>query len=398
MRQITPFIGQHLIKVLTGQRRAGQSYILYELMDTIRRRNPDANIVYINMEFSEFQTIEDQKELYARVNERLTTADNYVFIDEIQEVNGFERTLQALFAEERCDLYVTGSNSHLLSGDLSTYLAGRCIQFQVHPLSYREFLDFNHWDNTTERLRLYLERGGMPYLPALSTLPNSGLLAEQYLRNLHEAILLRDVVARANIRNVRFLENLSTYLSDNTGNIFSATNISKYLKNQRQNIPVPTVISYLSALEQAMLVHSVPRAEVNGLKIFEIGEKYYFEDLGLRNILARARFPAGIEKLVENAVYLHLIQQQWTVYIGKVDVREVDFAAVKGGCKIYLQAAYRLDSTETREREFGSLLAITDAFPRMVVSLDEDTPAVTPEGIRCMHLKDFLTDGMDKVI
>jgi predicted AAA+ superfamily ATPase len=312
-----------------------------------------------------------------------------VFIDEIQEIPAFEDAVKSLFAKDHCDIYCTGSNAHLLSGELATHLAGRYIQFHIHPLGYTEFLTFHRLENTAEALRKYLKIGGMPYL---ASLPEGEHLAFEYLRNVYESILLRDVAAREKIRNIRFLENLAGYLADNTGNLFSANNISKYLKSQGIAIPVQTVISYLAALEKAFLVHRVSRADVKGLAVFEIGEKYYFEDPGLRNILTENReFPGDIGKLIENAVFLFLIQRGFTVYVGKTGDGEIDFAAEKQGERLYVQAAYRIGDSDTARREFGNLEGIADSFPKYVVTMDEDMPKVTPQGIICMQVKDFLT-------
>jgi predicted AAA+ superfamily ATPase len=387
--KIRPFIGSHIIKVLTGQRRAGKSYVLYQLMDEIRKSHARANIIYINTEFAEFRQIKTDADLYDFVSSRLTAGQkNFVFIDEIQEIADFEQAVRSLYAEEKCDIYFTGSNAHLLSGDLATYLAGRYIQFQIHPLGYQEFLTFYDLKNTAETLHKYLRIGGMPYLASLPT--NNEHLAQEYLKNVYESILLRDVVIRENIRNVRFLENLASYLADNTGSLVSANNISKYLKNQKIRIPVQTVISYLSALEKSFFMRKVSRAEVAGLKIFEIGEKYYFEDIGLRNMLAQNPPALDLAKLIENAVYLFLIQKGFTVYVGKDGDKEIDFIALKDGTKIYVQTALRISDEATKEREFGNLENINDNFPKYVVTLEDDLNVVSPRGIICMGLKEFL--------
>ncbi|MDR3201277.1 MAG: ATP-binding protein [Spirochaetales bacterium] len=389
-KKLRPFIGSHIIKVLVGQRRAGKSFILYQLIDEVLKTDPKANIIYINTELAEFKHIKTDKDLYdcvaAQLKKRRT--GNYAFIDEIQEVAFFEQAVKSLFAEGRCDIYCTGSNAHLLSGDLATYLAGRYIQFQIHPLGYREFLKFYHQKNSADALVKYLRRGGMPYL---ASLPMDEHLASEYLRNVYESILLRDVVARENIRNIRFLENLVAYLADNTGNLFSANNISKYLKSQYIKIPVQTVITYLAALEKSFFVTRVPRADVKGLKKFEIGEKYYFEDLGLRNILVKnTDFPDDRGKLCENAVYLFLAQRGYSVYVGKSGETEIDFIAEKESGRLYVQAVWKIDSKETYQREFGNLERIPDSFPKYVVSMDDEMPAVNFKGIRWLHLKDFL--------
>jgi predicted AAA+ superfamily ATPase len=395
VRRIRPYIGSHVIKILTGQRRAGKSFMLYQLIDELRREQPRANIVYINTELAEFRTLHDDAGLYAYIDSRIGgPGPHYVFIDEIQEIKRFELALRSLFAEGRCDLYCTGSNAHLLSGELATHLAGRYVQFTIHPLSYAEFLEFYHCDNTPEALGKYLRIGGMPYLAALENSSRAGTeqqeaLAAEYLRNLYESILLRDVIARENIRNVWFLENLAVYLADNTGSLFSARNISGGLKNQKLNIPVQTVISYLEALEKSMLIHRIRRADVRGLKVFEIGEKYYFEDIGLRNVLVRnPRLDTA--KLVEQAVCLFLLQRGFTVYTGKLDDNEIDFVALRQAEKLYVQAAYRIGDEAVYQREFGNLERIPDQHPKYVVTLDEDMPPVNGRGIRWMRLKDFL--------
>jgi predicted AAA+ superfamily ATPase len=224
---------------------------------------------------------------------------------------------------------------------------------------------------------------------AFSGLPRDDRIAFEYLKNVYESILLRDVMVRENIRNVRFMENLAAYLADNTGSLLSANNISKYLKSQRINIPVQTVINYLGALERSFLVHRVPRKDLRGLKIFEIGEKYYFEDLGLRNILARNPLPIDIAKLIENAVYLFLIQRGFTVHVGNSGGVEIDFAAEKQEGRIYVQCCYRLSDTAV-EREFGNLQAIGDNYPKYVVTLDEDLAPANYQGIQIVALGDFL--------
>jgi predicted AAA+ superfamily ATPase len=387
--RIKPYIGSHIIKILSGQRRVGKSYILHQLAGEIRQRDSGANIIYINMELAEFRHLKTGDDLYAFITSKLDTASNYLFIDEVQEIASFETALQSLFAEGRCDIYCTGSNAHLLSGDLATYLAGRYIQFQIHPLSYAEFLEFYHRGKSRESLRDYLEIGGMPYLSSIVKDKRLQGLAVEYLKNVYESILLRDVMVRENIRNVRFMENLAAYLADNTGSLLSANNISKYLKSQRINIPVQTVINYLGALERSFLVHRVPRKDVRGLKIFEIGEKYYFEDLGLRNILASNPLPLDIAKLIENAIYLFLIQQGFTVYVGNSGGAEIDFVAEKQDGRIYVQCCYRLSETAL-EREFGNIQTIEDNYPKYVVTMEDDPSPANYQGIQIVTLGDFL--------
>ena len=389
-QRIVPFINKQVIKILTGQRRVGKSYVLLQLMDHIRNTDPDANILYINMELDEFVSIKTHTDLNAYLKDKfINDKNNYFFIDEVQEISSFEKSLRSLLAKNICDIYCTGSNANMLSGELATHLSGRYIAFHIHSLSYQEFLEFHQLDNKFESVLQYLRYGGMPFLP------NIGLQDElpfEYLRNVYSTILLKDVVARENIRNVSFLENLVIYLANNTGSLFSANNISKYLKSQRVEMSPQLTINYLKALSNAYIVHKVTRAEIGGLKIFEIGEKYYFEDIGLRNAVVGFNQRADIHKLLENAVYLRLVQQDYKVFVGKMGEKEIDFAGDKNGSRLYVQACLTLDNDETTaKREFGNLLQIEDNYPKYVVTLNDISTGVSKNGIIHMNLIDFLT-------
>jgi len=386
--RIKPFIGKQIIKVLTGQRRVGKSYILLQLIDEIRLMHPDANIIYINIELHEFEIIRTHSALYQYVNDKLVEGvPNFLLIDEVQEIKSFELCLRSLLAESKCDIFCTGSNAHMLSGELATALSGRYIQFPIYSLSYSEFLEFHKLPNANESLTLYLKLGGMPYL--IHTGLESDVVME-YLRNVNSTILLKDVVSRENIRNVSFLENLTAFLADNTGNVLSALNISKYLKSQQQLVPTQTILNYLRALTNAFYIHKVQRAEVKGLKIFEIGDKYFFEDLGLRNAIRHFDYRNDVNKLMENVVYLQLKRKGYTVFVGQLGQREIDFMAEKDGERIYVQVAYMLIDQATIQREFGNLMSIDDQYPKYVVTLDEITAGSDYKGIRQIHLRDFL--------
>lgn len=386
--RIKPFIGKQLIKVLTGQRRVGKTYILIQLMDVIRQMDAQAHIIHIDKELLSFVDIKDSVALYNHVCSQLSTnGTNYLFIDEIQEITDFQLCLRSLLNEEKCDIYCTGSNAKILSGELATHLGGRYIEIPIHTLSYREFMNFNRLSNSDETLNYYLTLGGMPYIHNLSLEKN---VIYEYLRNVYSTILLKDVVTRESIRNVSFLESLVAYLIDNTGSLFSAQNISKYLKSQHINIPTQTVLNYLKALCNSFFIHKVQRAEVNGLKIFEIGEKYYFEDLGLRNSVRRFDFRQDVNKLMENAVYMDLIRNGYSVYIGKNDTKEIDFIAEKGEDKVYIQVAYMLYDEVTIQREFGGLMEINNHYPKYVVTMDKISGGSNYQGIKQVHLGDFL--------
>lgn len=387
--RIKPFIGKQIIKVLTGQRRVGKSFILLQMIDEILLIYPEANIIYINLELHEFDSIRTYEALYQCISEKLDPKkQNFLLIDEVQEVKSFELCLRSLLAESKCDIICTGSNAQMLSGELATTLSGRYVQIPVYSLSYNEFLEFHNLENSNESLVQFMKLGGMPYLV------HTGLDQEvvfEYLKNVNSTILLKDVVARENIRNVSFLENLTAFLADNTGNIVSSLNISNYLKSQKQSVPTQTVLNYLRALTNAFYVHKVQRADVNGLKIFEVGEKYYFEDLGLRNAIRSFDYRNDVNKLMENVVYLHLLRNNYTIYIGKTGTREIDFMAEKKGERIYLQVAYILYDQKTIDREFGNLMAINDNYPKYVITMDEISAGSDFKGIRQVHLRDFLS-------
>ena len=386
---ITPFINKNIIKVLTGQRRVGKSCILQQLRQQILESAPNANIIFINKEYEEFSAIRTSEDLSAYIIPRLhPDVTNYLFIDEVQDIQGFEHTLRSLQAQDSCDIFITGSNATMLSSELSTYLAGRYIEFHIHSLTYQEYLTFQRVEASTQSLRNYLTFGGLPYL---SNLPQQQEIVFEYLGNVFSTILLKDIVKREGIRNVDFLESLVLYTADNVGNLFSANNISRYLKSQRVNISPLQVINYLRSLQQAYLIHKVRRIEVAGLKTFEIGDKYYFEDLGLRNCHLGFNLQRDIHKLIENAVYLHLLHCRFEVFTGQQSGgREVDFVARRGDMIIYIQATYLLSDDTTRQREFGNLLAIRNNYPKYVVSLDEWTSGSITDGIQHLHLATFL--------
>ena len=386
--RIKSFAGKGIIKVLTGQRRVGKSYLLLQIMQEIKFENPTFNIVYINKEQEEFRFIKGEEELFAYLKDKIDpNKENFLFLDEIQDINGFEHVLRSLQAKETWDIFCTGSNAKMLSGELSTYLSGRYIEFRIHSLSYKEFLYFHSLPDEDNSLKLFLTYGGLPYL---SRLPLNDEMAFEYLKNVYSTILLKDVVSREGIRNVDFLETLVDYLSDNVGSLFSATNIHKFLKSQRIDISTSVIINYLKALSNAYIINKTQRLDVQGLKKFEIGEKYYFEDLGLRNCMQRLDFGKDINKLMENAVYQHLRFLAYEVYVGKLNNLEIDFVGVKDGNNIYVQVAYLIVDEKTHEREFGNLMKIDNNYPKYVVTMDSFNIRSNYNGIHHLHLREFL--------
>lgn len=374
---------------LTGQRRVGKSYVLRQLAVVIREKYPDANIVYINKEKKFFDYIRNDADLSAYLSEKFSDeADNYLLIDEVQDIDGFENTLRSLNSDEECQIIVTGSNAKMLSSELSTYLSGRYIDIHIQSLSYKEFLRFHNLDDTAESLDNYLSYGGLPYLYRLG-LENEDMVWE-YIQNIYNTIVLKDVIQREGLRNVTLFENLMTFISDNTGQLVSATSLSKYLKAHRVDLSPMSAINYLRAATNAYIINKVARYDIHGKRLLESNDKYYFEDLGLRNLLVGSNRAGDIEKVMENAVYLHLKNLGYTIKVGSLPAGEIDFVAEKGGKTIYMQVAYLLTDENTIAREFGNLLKIPDNYPKYVVSMD---PIIKPkdyDGITLMSLHQCL--------
>lgn len=384
--RIKPFIGKSLIKVLVGQRRVGKSYLLMQLRDMIQRANSEMQIVYINKELHDFKDIKHADDLFLYLEERVKKNKRVaLFIDEVQDIESFETVLRDLVTREHYDIYCTGSNANLLSGELATFLSGRYIEIKVFGLSYSEFLRFNDTIDSDKTFQNYLQIGGLPYLKNLS---HDDEVIYEYLSNIYNTILLKDVVKRFNIRNVRFLENLVAFLADNIGSLVSSKKISDYLKSQQINISPQVVIDYLGYLESCFLISKVKRTGIEGKKIFEVGEKYFFEDIGLRNSIVGYK-SNDIHKIIENVVYLHLRMAGYTVTVGVENNKEIDFIAQRAGNKIYVQVAYLLNNDQTMQREFGNLLVIPDNFPKYVVTMDQTTETATYKGIERIHIKDF---------
>lgn len=384
--KIRPFIGKSLIKVLIGQRRVGKSYLLMQLRDLILNQNPDIQTIYINKEQHEFSKITNSEELFLYIKENVKkNGKTALFIDEIQEIDSFEITLRDLVTRDNFDIYCTGSNANLLSSELATYLGGRYIEIKVFGLSFSEFLTFNKLQDSVAAFQSYLKLGGLPYQININS---ETQVVYEYLSSIYNTILLKDVVSRFKIRNVKFLENLTIFLADNIGSIVSSKKISDYLKSQKINISTQVVIDYLGHLESSFLINKVKRTGVEGKKIFEIGEKYFFEDIGIRNTIVGYK-SSDIHKVLENAVYLHLRMAGFSVTVGQEGNKEIDFIAQKSGEKIYVQVAYILTNEEAINREFGNLLEIRDNYPKYVVTMDEMTETTTYEGIKRIHVKDF---------
>lgn len=387
LERIKPFIGKGLIKVLTGQRRVGKSYILKSVQNIIADTDSNANFIYINLEDFAFSHVTDAAGLHHEVASRLSKSKkNYIFIDEIQEIEGFEKVIRSLSLDPANDIYVTGSNSAMLSSEIISRLAGRSIEIRVHPLSYSEFLDFHSFEDSERSLDWYLRYGGMPYL---RNLPEQSTWNE-YLSGLTDAMIYRDIVARYSVRNNDFLRRLVSFLADNTGQLFTAKKIADYLKSQRITGTVTSVQAYVGYLCDAFIVNKVMRWDIVGKKFFEIGEKYFFEDLGIRNSIVGYR-PGDTSGLMENAVFNQLRISGYEVKVGTLSSgKEIDFIAEKGGERKYVQVALNIDSDVTAERELGNLLEVSDNYEKILVTLRDSAPN-SFRGIKMMSLREFLT-------
>ena len=385
--RVLPYIDKNIIKVLTGQRRVGKSYLLFQIIDMIKEKHGQANIIYINKELNEYDRLVTHHQLSEHIeNKSQKDQINYVFIDEIQEIKEFEKSIRHFQAKENYDIYITGSNAEMLSGELATYLSGRYIEISIYGLTLKEFQQFHNLPDTNETLQKYLKFGGLPYLIHLEL---EDTIIFDYLKNIYAAILYKDLITRYNIRNVQFLENLVAFLADNVGSIVSASKISKFLKSQQINISTPVILNYLHQLSTVFFINKVKRTSIKGKKIFEIGEKYYFEDLGIRNAIA-SYSPEHIHKIMENAVFLHLKACGFIVFVGTENDKEVDFIGIRNNEKMYIQVTFRLTDKSTIEREFGNLQSIQDNYPKMVVSLDEFFENTNIAGIQHIHLRKFL--------
>ena len=390
--EIGRYLGKDTIIILTGQRRIGKSYILRQFRDKVSE-DGKSNIIYIDKEKKDFDEIRNHKDLNDYIDsKRDGYRKNYILIDEIQEIEEFERTLRSYYEEPDVEIVITGSNSRMLSSDLSTIIGGRYKEIYVHALSYREFMTFHHLEDSDDTLAKYINFGGLPGLLKVGLDEQD---AREYQKDVFHTVLLKDVILRNKIRNVVFLENLVRFIADNVGKIMSANSIAKYMKSQGENITSSVVINYIKYLCDAYIIHKVNRYDIHGKRLFDSNDKYYFEDYGIRNTLARGTREGDIEKIIENVIYSHLVRLGYEVYVGQLQAGEIDFVCQKPeGGRVYIQVSYLIADDATREREFGNLRSIKDNYPKYVISM---TPLVTKtddNGITHLHLRRFLTEDL----
>jgi hypothetical protein len=393
LEKIERYLGKDTIIILTGQRRIGKSYILRLFRDKVNK-DERANIIFIDKEKHEFDEIKTYQDLNAYIDARRDKKKmNYILVDEIQDIEEFEKSVRSYYEEPDIELVITGSNSKMLSSDLSSLIGGRYKEIYIQALSYEEFMLFHQLKDSDDTLAKYIQFGGLPGLVKMGLDEQD---AREYQTDVYHTVLLKDVIMRNKIRNVPFLENLVRFLADNAGKIISANSIAKYMKSQGDSVTSTVIINYTKFLCDAYLLHKVNRYDIHGKKLFESNDKYYFEDNGLRNTLAGGSREGDIEKVIENIIYSHLIRLGYEVTVGQLQAGEIDFVCNKPkGQRIYVQASYIIADDATREREFGNLRAVKDNYPKYVISMTPLVGRQDSDGITHLHLRRFLTEGLE---
>lgn len=392
--RLMPFVGKPVIKVVTGMRRVGKSVLLKQIAARLTEKGMKKDhIFFIDKESLEFENIATYRHLDAETKKRFAGKKGHkcLMVDEVQEISEWERAIVSLAKQADLDIFLSGSNAHMLSSELATLLSGRYIEFPVYPLGFDEFLAFRRCNRqkADEELPRFLRYGGFP---GIHYFPLDDSTIYQYIRSLYDTILLKDVIKRHNVRHVTLLENMVRYVCDNIGHLFSAKRIADYLKSQRLKTGVETVLQYLSHLMGARLVFCSHRFDIRGKRHLELIHKYYLGDIGIRHALLGFR-EGELGGVLENVVYLELLKRGYQVHVGKLDTNEVDFIAEKEGHKIYIQVAYSLSSARTADREFKPLLSIDDNYPKYVVSTDK-LFGTDYKGIIRLPLEEFLLNPL----
>lgn len=392
LETIKPFIDKPQIKILTGIRRSGKSTVLRLLKEELLAQGvKPEQIIVVNFESFIYADILKAASLYHYIKNRIeNTQTYYLLLDEIQEVEDWEKAVNSFLVDFKVDIYLTGSNSHLLSSELATYLAGRYVEIPVFTLSYKEFLDFrNHYfskkQNTRNLFLHYLRMGGFPVIHTADYPEES---AYKIVYDIYSSVILRDTVQRYKIRDVELLERVIKFALDNIGNTFSGKNVADYFKSQQRKVDVNTVYNYLNALEGSFILYRVPRYDIKGKEILKTQEKFYVSDISIiyATMGNRDRMIAGI---LENIVFLELKRRGYKVYVGKLETKEIDFIAERNGEKCYVQVAYKIENEQTVKREFGNLLSINDQYPKYVITMDEFWKD-SIEGVNHLYITDFL--------
>ena len=392
--KIADLINRGMMLILVGQRRVGKSKVLELFKAWLNQNRPKANVVYINKEYQVFRDIATAEQLYDYAVARLPEGgDNYLLIDEVQDIENYENALRSFHAENRCQVIATGSNAFIFSSELGTRLSGRYIEIKIYNLSYLEFLQFHSMKDSDEALKHYLIMGGLPGLLAFK--PEEKSQINDYFEGVFNTIFVKDIVSREKIRNVTQLENVIRFVADNIGKPISITNIVRYITSKGEKISDETASNYLKYLRDAFLAIPIKRFDIHGKKLLESNNRHYFSDHGVRNYLCGSDIRGSIEKIMENVVWNHLRRQGYDVSVGILRAGEIDFVATKADKRIYIQVTYLLASDDTIKREFGNLAAIKDNYPKLVVSLDPVRGGFSEyPGIEHVNLRDFLKSDL----
>lgn len=386
IKQVERLIGKGEAIVLTGHRRAGKSCILASLAERWKNLG---NIIFIDMEDPDHADLETYKELHDYVKSHFVEeSKNFLLIDEVQEISQFEKALRYWIRQDNMTVVVTGSNAAMLSSEVATAFAGRYFDVHINSLNYEEFLRFYALQDSDDSLTAYLRWGGLPFLAQIPMADTK--VRTDYLGSIYDTIFVKDVITRRKVRNVTMMDNLARFVADNTGKIFSANSIAKYLKGKENTVSANTVGEYMEAWCESYMIDKVKRYDIKGKLVFEQQEKYYFEDLGIRNYLCKDRRNIDIEKSLENIVYLKLKNRGFDVYVGQINGKEIDFVARRGTEMLYVQVAMTITNEATYQREFGNLKLIRDNYPKYLVTLDPIAALVNDSGIIACTMRDFL--------
>lgn len=386
IQQVENLVAKGEAIVLTGHRRAGKSCVLASLAERWEKRG---NIIFIDMEDPDHADIETYKELHDYVKSHyVEEKKNFLLIDEVQEISQFEKTLRYWIRQDNMTVVVTGSNAAMLSSEVATAFAGRHLDVHIHSLNYAEFLQFHSLQDSDESLTAYLRWGGLPFLTQIPVADTK--VRTDYLGSIYDTIFVKDVITRRKVRNVTLMDNLARFVADNTGKIFSANSIAKYLKGKENPVSTNTVAEYMDAWCESYMIDKVKRFDIKGKLVFEQQEKYYFEDIGIRNYLCKDKRNIDIEKLLENVVYLKLKNSGFDVFVGQINGKEIDFVARRGTETMYVQVSMSITDDATYQREFGNLKLIRDNYPKYIVTLDPNATLVNDNGIITCTMRDFL--------
>lgn len=390
LSKIRPFYNKNIIKVITGIRRSGKSTLLIQIINEFKTNGiNDERIIHLRFDEYSNRKLLDPNELSKYLNNRIIDNEKYyLFLDEIQEVEHFEKIINELNNKGNIDIFITGSNSTMLASEFATFLTGRYVSFEVYPFSFKEFVEYKGNDNLETLFLEYINFGGFPQTLIIEDQESK----KNLLTDLYNSIVIRDIAERYNVRDISLLDSYLKYILNAMGSLFSATNISNYLKNEKRNVGRETLYNYKKYAEDVYFIYSVPRMDIQGKKILQTNEKIYINDQGFRGIFFNNE--KDIEKILENIVYFELLRRGYKVYIGNINNKEIDFVAIKNEEKIYVQVTYILSLDKTIEREFGVFNEINDHYTKYVISTDKFD--MSRHGIKHLNIIDFLM-SIDKL-